>query len=127
MPRLFIAVLAAMTASISACATASESEQDGGNPDVILEDELTAVPELNALEAIQRLRSGWLRVRGAASFSRPQGIRVYVNGMARGGVEELRALRATNIESMRFLSGRDATTRFGVDHTNGAIMVRLRR
>lgn len=124
MYRLF---MAALILSAAACATTTETASTSSAADIITEEELTTVPGLNALEAIQRLRSGWLRVRGRTTFNAQQGVRVYVNGMSRGGVGELRTLRARNIESMRFLNGRDATTRFGVDHTDGAILVRLRR
>lgn len=124
MYRLSLAVLLAAAA---ACATTTETASPDSAADVITEEELATVPGLDAYEAIQRLRSGWLRIRGRATFNAQQGIRIYVNGMARGDVGELRNLRTRNIESMRFLSGRDATTRFGVDHTDGAILVRLRR
>ena len=48
---------------------------------------------------------------------------VYVDGTRRGGPEELRVLRADQIAEMRFMSALDATTRYGLNHDGGAILV----
>jgi hypothetical protein len=56
-----------------------------------------------------------------------QGIRLYIDGIHRGYVSELVSIRANAIERMRFLSGREATARFGTNHTDGAVLVTLRK
>ena len=122
LPVLIVAVLAV------ACASGStEGTDDGSSSATIVEEEFASVRELDGYDAVRRLRPRWLRGRGASSFNRPGGLRVYVNGMSRGGVAELRRLRASNISQMRYLTGREATTRFGTDHVDGAILVTLIR
>lgn len=94
---------------------------------VLTAEELTEASELNCYQAVQRLRPGWLRTRGRVSFTSQQGIRLYVDGMARGYVDEMRSIRATAVAEMRYLSAPEATSRFGTDHVDGAILITLKR
>ena len=56
------------------------------------------------------------------------GIRIYVDGARRGdSTSELRRIRVSDVDEMRFLSAREATMRFGTDHQEGAILVTLKR
>ena len=96
---------------------------------VIPAEELATTSELDAYDAVRRLRPMWLRTRGPVSLSLQgqAGIRVYVNGSRRGQLQMLKTFRATDIESITYLSAPEATTRFGIDHSDGAIMVILKR
>ena len=94
---------------------------------MISAEELATTAALDAFDSVRRLRPMWLRTRGPVSMSLQSGVQVYVNGSRRGRLEVLKNLRATNIESITYLSAPEATTRFGVDHSDGAIMVILRR
>lgn len=134
---LFIAPLAVVLVACSSTGTSSGTSNSGDasrtttrrSPNLLTADELSKAPELNAFQAIERYRSTWLRLRGQTNFGSGggvQGIRVYVNGARRGDVEELRRFRVTDIARMRFLNGRDATTRYGVDHSDGAILITLK-
>ena len=94
----------------------------GGSGNRITNAELADLQQLDAYQAIQRLRPTWLRQRGS------QLPNVYVDGARRtGGLDELASLRVSDIEEMRYLSGNDATTRFGTGNDGGAIMVTTRR
>ena len=114
--------------TVAACAAAGSPESESPRSNVITLDEFANVGHMNALEAVQRLRPVWLRVRGQATFrAQMVGIRVYVDGTRRGDtVDELRRIRVSNIDEMRFLSAREATMRFGTDHQEGAILVILK-
>lgn len=96
---------------------------------VISAEELATTSELDAYDAVRRLRPMWLRTRGPVSLSLQgqAGIRVYVNGSRLGQLQMLKTFRATDIESITYLSAPEATTRFGIDHSDGAIMVILKR
>jgi hypothetical protein len=48
------------------------------------------------------------------------GIKVYLDGLAFGGVESLTMIRANAVLEIRLLSALDATTRFGTGHMTGA-------
>src|SRR5687767_5916678 len=82
---------------------------------VITREELAAggVAQLMAFDAIQRLRPSWLTARGVASMANSPGRfpGVLVNGSARDNIDVLRTLPVEEIETLRFLDARDATTR----------------
>lgn len=133
----FIAPLALVLVACSSTGTSSGTSNSGDaartttrrSPNLLTANELAEAGELNAFEAIERYRATWLRVRGQTTFGSgggQQSIKVYVNGSLRGNVEELRRFRVTNIERMRFLSGREATARYGTDHPDGAILITLK-
>lgn len=126
MPRITV-VIGAVALALAACSTSGNTETRRASTSVITADELAGVSELNCYEAVQRLRPSWLRTRGRVSMTMQQGIRLYVDGMSRGYVSELTSIRANAVERMRYLSGPEATSRYGTDHGDGAILVTLRR
>ena len=119
-------ILLMVVMSVTACASGGSAGSRSASSSVITEEELATASELNAYEVVQRLRPQWLTTRGPATFSGQQGIRVYVDGISRGFVTELASLRAVSVKSMRYLTGREATARFGTDHGDGAILVTMR-
>jgi len=122
-----LGLLLMVIVGLTACASGGGATSRSGSLSVLGEDELSGVPELNAYEAVRRLRPQWLVLRGSASFTATEGIRLYVDGVERGyASSDLASIRASSVSSMRFLSGREATARFGTDHGNGAILVTLR-
>lgn len=52
---------------------------------------------------------------------------VYVDGAQMGGAPELKNIRMSEVEEIRYLSGSEATNRFGTGHLGGAILVKRRR
>jgi hypothetical protein len=122
-----VAVLVAVALTVVACSSTGATGARRSSSSVITAEDLAEVPELNCYEAVQRLRPSWLRTRGRVSMSGQQGIRLYVDGISRGYVEELASIRANAVERMRHLSGPEATSRFGTDHGDGAILVTLKR
>ena len=94
------------------------------HPDLITLAEIQERPDLQtAYDAVRKLRSGWLRVR-KAGFSDPSPIQVYVDGMKLGSIDVLRNIAVSSVQELRHMSGTDATTRFGIDHGSGAILVK---
>lgn len=123
-----VVTVALLTLACSSSGRSSESNARNRGA-VITAEELATTAELDAFDAVRRLRPMWLRTRGPVSMSLQgrAGIRVYVNGSRRGQLDVLRSFRATDIESITYLSAPEATTRFGIDHSDGAIMVILKR
>jgi hypothetical protein len=124
--RRRLAILVLIALGTASCASAGSGRSTTGTSDRIGPEELENLGQLDAYEAVQRLRPQWLRVRGSSSFNQRQGVRLYVDGVPRGYAGELASFRADIVESMRFLDGREATTRYGTDHGNGAILVELK-
>lgn len=52
---------------------------------------------------------------------------IYIDEIKREGVNDLRALRPADIFEMRFLTGNQASGRYGAGHENGAILVKTVR
>ena len=86
-------------------------------------------PGVSAYEAIERLRPIWLRDRGINSPSA-----AYVDDTLPKGhidttpydIAALRSFRTSDVQTISFMDGRDATTRFGTGYVNGLIVVTTR-
>lgn len=104
---------------------------DGGNGspspsrsrDVLSTDEITDGSISTAYEAVQRFRNSWLRTRGSTTSTQNVSPVVYVEGVRFGDTESLRSIRIEDVQEMRFINARDATTRFGTGVTGGVIEV----
>ena len=119
--RLMLVSLALLT-GFAGCASAGGTSARGGRPNRFTAEDLVEVRSVDLFTAIQQLRPRWLATRGRGS------VQIIVdNTPRRGGIEELRAFRVTDVEVLELLSASDATTRFGTGYEAGAIMVRTRR
>ena len=118
----------ALALVLASCSSAGTGSATSRNSNVVTIEELAEVDYLNGLEALRRLRPNWLRVRGQATFSGQAyaGIRLYVDGRRYEEILELGNIRASDIRQMQFLTGREATMRYGTDHGDGAILVELK-
>jgi len=76
----------------------------------------------DAYSLIAALRPHWL-----SSRSPDASVRVYRDGTLAGGTDELRSIDLASVQRIEWLSGMDATTRFGMNHSGGAILVTTRR
>ncbi|HKJ02877.1 MAG TPA: hypothetical protein VJ997_10495 [Longimicrobiales bacterium] len=102
----------------------------GGSPSrssrsAITPDEIGDRRGLDVYTLVEQLRPNWLRSRGQST---PGGgvrlVRVVVDTTLQpGSVEVLRTLRASQVEEIQYLSGQDATTRYGLDVEGGVIVV----
>lgn len=117
-------VLAAVL--LAGCAAGAGSG-DGGDRNVIPEETLAEYSGQNVYEVIQRIRPAWLRARGMGMDSSTEGVMVYLDGAPLSGVDELRTWDVNQVQEIRHLDARDATTRFGTGHSNGAILVTTKR
>jgi hypothetical protein len=52
---------------------------------------------------------------------------VYIDEVRTGGLETLQRISTQIIWEIRFINGRDATTKYGLDHGGGVIMIATRR
>lgn len=96
--------------------------------EVLLEEEFRSSTAVDALGVVQQYRPNWLRYRGPISIRDPNAgrVQVYVDGVHWGDANRLRDIPAGDILEMRFLSGPEATTRYGMGHGGGAIEVQTR-
>jgi len=94
----------------------------------ITREEIGDRGSLDLYTLVEQLRPNWLRTRGVTSMSAAGGVRVAVDGtLQSGGVEVLRSFRGAQVREVRYLSGQDATTRYGLDVGAGVIVVTTER
>jgi hypothetical protein len=74
-----------------------------------------------AYEAVEALRSQWLQSIRLESFGTPPRVWVYQDNVRLGDVESLRGVAVNTILSIRRFSPNEATARWGVGHSAGAI------
>jgi len=130
-----IGVTLALLATLSGCASTGGGSSDGRDPDVITQEELRQQPQFTGLQMIRQFRPNWLNDRGGSinvfgeeDIANPRGIRLYVDGVVQpDGLEELELLTTNEIRRMEKLDASEATQRFGMGHTAGAILVTTTR
>lgn len=103
-----------------ACSSSGSSSTSGSssNRDVLTRAEIDESNSGSLYDAIQKLRSSWLRTRGGGSQAE---IQVMMDGVRVGDVSFLQTVRSDNVIEVRFVNSRDATTRWGTGFTAGAI------
>jgi hypothetical protein len=102
----------------NACATAGEGSTSSSRRNEITLEELEATSVDDVMEAISLLRPQWMRGRSAAAT-------IVVNGQ-RSTRDHLATIPVGSIVRISFMSAADATTRFGMGFSEGAIVVTLR-
>ncbi len=122
MRRLRIIAPLAVLALLTACASSGQSGQSGGtrrSTNLITSEEWQGQSVTTALDAVRRLRPGWLQPRGQT------GLPAVFRNNARWGDDprSLENLLLTEITEIRYMNGRDATTRFGTGYPGGIIQV----
>ena len=95
---------------------------------VLTQDDMKAVHAESVFEAIEALRSLWLRDRGPTSFGGKDSLSgivpiVYLDNVKLGVAETLKRVRVGDVVSVQHLSGPEANARYGVGHGAGAIVV----
>ncbi|MDQ3698157.1 MAG: Plug domain-containing protein, partial [Gemmatimonadota bacterium] len=97
--------------------------------ELITAAEIATAPQApNAYEVVQTLRPMYLHSRGPVSIrnSAPAYPVVYLDNMRLGELESLRTIPSASITQIRYLSASDATTRWGIGHPAGVILVLTR-
>jgi hypothetical protein len=124
---LLLAVVLAVPAGL--CAQDSTKPKIKRSPDLITLEEIQAfAPNAQtAYDIVKQLRSLWLQQRGPSSLTlTAHEVQVYVDGVNRGGPSALTEIRGSAVRELQRLRPSDATQRYGVDHENGAILVKLK-
>jgi len=115
-----------LTAMGAGCASGGGEGGESGprqDPNLLTAEDLVPYANLTCLEAVRQLRPRWLQGRGGT-----QAPIVVRDGNRMGRAESVLAtIRATDVESLRYFSARDAVTRYGATVTGGAIEVITRR
>jgi hypothetical protein len=93
------------------------------DPERLSQEEMLEEHFTNVYDAVASLRSAWLTVRGTDSFRQTSRIWVYYDENRLGGVDDMRSVLVNSVASLRHYNGVDATMRWGVGHSAGAIQI----
>lgn len=131
-----LAVLGAtLGCSASSGATPKTSAKPKVDPDLISTAEIDSQSFRDAYDVVQRLRPAWFTRKTGGSSARRMGtsgsgLVVYLDNARMGGVDALRQLNTSAIESLRFMDAAIATATLpglGSSVIAGAIVARSRR
>ena len=132
--RAGIACVALVTALATGGCHRSTATAPGAEPAavpasraVITEAQIDEGHFTTAMEAVESLRANWLHQRGTDSFNNPGEVQVYLDNVRLGGIDTLRGIQANPIISIRFISGLEASGRWGLDHGHGVIFISTRK
>lgn len=112
-----------LTMALTACASGSSGSSAGsrgGDRNLITAEELANVGASNAYDAIVSLRGRWLRARSGSASDLPA---TFVDGSHRGDYQALGSISLVNVQEIRYLDARDATTLYGTGYPGGVINV----
>lgn len=122
-PLLLSLVLLSSGASCGARQATTGARTDR---DIITVDQIQERGFRNAYEAVEGLRATWLKERPDGLATQRE-IQVYLDNSRLGGVTMLRQISTAQIASIRYIDAATAINRWGVDHSQGVIMVISRR
>jgi hypothetical protein len=129
--RWFVVVL---SATLAACAsgggaTANKQRVPVRESSQLTAKELEGTQHQNAFDLIQSTRPRWLQKRGPQSITdRNAGsVVVYLDGTRIGGAATLRRIMAGDMEAAEYLTASEAMSRYGMNHSGGAILITTRR
>jgi hypothetical protein len=105
------------SAAVSAPPRARQDQQ------LITRDVILGTQYTNLYDVVQALRSNWLRVRAASSTGKQDVLQVYLDNQRIGGVEELRRIVPSTVNTVRYYDPVAAAARWGMDHGAGVIFV----
>lgn len=120
-------LFAVLTVLLVACSSSPRERTSARQQRLITTAEIDASGYSTAFEVVEALRPQWLRLRGRTSFNARESVKVYLDDSLLGEPEQLRQITARSIAAIRFMDGNEATTRWGLDHGHGAIIVQTRR
>jgi hypothetical protein len=101
-------------------------EAPRGGRNLLTAEDLLSKNYNNLYEALDALRPFWLRARGPSRLDMSgQGpsVRVYLDEVRLGAVDELKLMSIRTIRRVTFLSAPEAQARYGVGNESGALVI----
>ena len=121
---------------LTACAGKQAPEGGGtfASRDLLTREQILEARVSNAYDAVERLRSRWLRMRGTTQVPshnggpqfRDQHVLAYLDDQKLGSIEALRTVETAAIQYIRFYSAAEAAGRWGFNHGGGVVFVSTR-
>jgi hypothetical protein len=122
--RLMLSV--AVVTTVTGCGARQGAGGAGGDRSVITIEQLQEGGYRNALEAVEALRRTWL-IERPDGLTTQREVQVYLDNSRLGGIQSLRQVSTSDIVSIRYIDAATAINRWGVDHSQGVIMIVTRK
>ena len=119
---LFVAVVT----TVIGCGARQGAASTRGDRSVITFEQLHEGGYRNALQAVEALRRTWL-IERPDGLTTQREVQVYLDNTRLGGVQSLRQVSTNDIASIRYIDAATAINRWGVDHSQGVIMIVTRK
>jgi hypothetical protein len=123
MRLLRICCAVALFSLVAACKSVPSSRPEGST-NIILRDQILAASYPTAYDAVRALHPNWL-IRRSQRRGNEGIIWVYVDNSRYGDVGTLRNVPGASVSSIRRIDAGTATTRWGLGHTEGVILVTI--
>jgi hypothetical protein len=134
--RRRLAVDVVLLLSLAACAPATSTTARDPNSYQVLQHDASVLGEreiadaqvVNVYDAVTRLRPQFIKHRGPTSInlSGQSQMNVYLDDMRLGGLDIMRSTSVGGIRSIRYVNASEATFRWGVNNSGGAILLSTR-
>ena len=121
-----LALVSIVLISGLACSARQPGAGERVDRNVITQEQITANGYRSAYEAVEALKPAWLITR-PDGLSTQREVQVYLDNSRLGGIETLRPITASQVAQIRYIDAATAINRWGVDHSQGVIMVISRR
>lgn len=110
----------------ASCAGQRFQEGHGSDRSIITQEQLRENHFNSVYDAVEALRNNWLHAKSTDSFYSPSQIWAYLDETKLGGVETLKTVAIGPVVYIKYLDGPTASARWGVDHSQGVILVATR-
>lgn len=115
--------LLALSITVGCASQVRTAEGASENRSLITREQILSRHFSTAYDAVYSIRGNWLIARGKESLNRAVEIQVYQDGVRMGGLAALRNIATETVQYIRFYSGIEATTHWGLGHGRGVIFV----
>ncbi len=119
--RLAVLALAGLTAACGPFFARGRADRN-----LITEEQIQDNHFKTAYEAVAALHSNWLVMRPNTLTSQQDSVVIYFDNVKLGFPRELRDIETARINYIRYFDAVQATTRWGVGHSQGVIFVSSR-
>ena len=118
-------MLLIVTLAAAGCASSSAAPNaPRGDRNKITAQQLARITADNAYDAIRLLQPQWLTERGPNSINAPPASAVvFIDGSRAGDIDNLRSVLVSTVVEIRYLNSGEASNRYGLGLSRGAIEV----
>ena len=121
-PQIHRLALASLLLLTGACASGQKTTGQRVDRNLITRDQIQQNGYRTAYDAVEALRAPWLITRPDGLAAQRE-VLVYMDNTRLGGIQTLRQITASQIIAIRYIDAATAINRWGVDHSQGVIMV----